>query len=165
MISLNGLHYVHIQYLISLMGTLSGVLQITAMEPPYGECNATNPTPFPNCQVDCQTHMIVEKCGCRDIYMRNLTDCKFNVQMMFRIVYMWEYHTLHLHSLLHFYSFSLWQANFIDNYKTVLVCFYCTCVLTKQTLNQTLYNLLLFLLLSNFFKLNTYCSILWLTLY
>jgi hypothetical protein len=46
------------------------------MEPPYGECNASNPVPMANCQVNCRTRMIVGECGCRDLYMQNLTDGK-----------------------------------------------------------------------------------------
>ena len=53
--------------------TVRFFVQVVAMEPPYGECNASNPVPMSNCQVDCRTEMLVEKCGCRDIYMKNLT--------------------------------------------------------------------------------------------
>ena len=55
--------------------TLVGVerSEVHSMEPPYGSCNASDPSPMANCLRDCRTEMIVEKCGCRDIYMRNLS--------------------------------------------------------------------------------------------
>ena len=45
----------------------------TEMSPPFGECNASNPVPMANCMLDCRTEKVVKQCGCRDIYMNNLT--------------------------------------------------------------------------------------------
>ena len=47
-----------------------------AMEPPYGECNATDTVPMANCVINCRAEFVVDKCGCRDIYMKNLSHGK-----------------------------------------------------------------------------------------
>ena len=43
------------------------------MEPPFGECNATDTVPMANCVINCRAEFVVDKCGCRDIYMKNLS--------------------------------------------------------------------------------------------
>ena len=45
----------------------------TQMEPPYGDCDASDNVPMSDCIIDCRTKIIVDKCGCKDIYMRNTT--------------------------------------------------------------------------------------------
>ena len=49
---------------------------MSTMEPPYGQCNASNPEPMSNCIINCRTQMIVDVCGCRNTYMQNLTESK-----------------------------------------------------------------------------------------
>ena len=59
--------------------TLAGIMRTVShgMEPPFGECNATETVPLSNCMVGCRTSYVLDKCGCTDVYMRNFSAGKF----------------------------------------------------------------------------------------
>ena len=66
--------------------TVRFIVKVVSLEPPFGECNTSNPVPMSNCQIECRTEMLVEKCGCRDIYMKNLsTGTSYTLHIFFVI--------------------------------------------------------------------------------
>ena len=43
--------------------------QIASLSEPYGKCEAINPIPVSECQLNCKTEKVLEICGCQDLYM------------------------------------------------------------------------------------------------
>ena len=43
------------------------------MAQPYGLCELTDAKPMSDCLLECRTREITKRCGCRDVYMTNLT--------------------------------------------------------------------------------------------